>query len=288
MLKHLFFISTLFLAFISHAQHFDTLQLHYDIGVFQLDSKNKNTLDSVITNFSNNRILIYGYADYLGNENPNLLLSEQRAKTVLLYLTGKGFPEANIMQCIGSGQVKTKKSGEEGNTVNRRTDIFIIKTGSTTKREPVETIVQETPAVKTPANTTESVTRIDYNNLQVGDTINLQNIGFYPGLRLILPSSYPEVDNLIEVLKTHPTLKIRLEGHVCCCTYPDGYFENTPHWQLSVARAKELRAVLIKHGINPERLEYKGFGRTHPIVDNEQTSEQGQINRRVEIRILAK
>jgi outer membrane protein OmpA-like peptidoglycan-associated protein len=290
MLKFIFLIFSLFLAFNSQAQYFDTIQIHYTIGTSQLDNKDKHLLDSIIANFSNNRMLIYGHADYLGNEDPNLLLSEKRAKSVLQYLVANGFPETNFMQCLGAGQVTAKKSGEDGDPESRRTDIFIIKSTSvTTKIKPQKPVPKTLPPPETePANITENITAIDYDNLKVGDTINLRNIGFYPGLKIILPSSYSEVDNLIQVLKTHPTLKIRLEGHVCCCIYPDGYFENTPHWQLSVARAQELRAVLIKHGISPERLEYRGFGRTHPILDDEQTSEQGQINRRVEIRILEK
>ncbi|KAA5533585.1 OmpA family protein [Taibaiella lutea] len=292
MLKFIFLIFSLFLALNGHAQYFDTIQLHYTIGTSQLDNKDKQLLDSIIANFSNNRMLIYGHADYLGNEDPNLLLSEKRAKTVLHYLVVNGFPETNIMQCVGAGQVTAKKSGEDGDPESRRTDIFIIKSTSANTNIKPQKPLPKTSAPplldKTPANTAQNITAIDYDNLKIGDTINLKNISFYPGLKIILPASYPEVDNLIQVLKSHPTLKIRLEGHVCCCIYPDGYFENTPHWQLSVARAAELRAVLIKHGISPERLEYTGFGRTHPILDNEQTSEQGQINRRVEIRILEK
>lgn len=284
-----FIASLLFLfSFSGHAQYFDTIKLHYAIGAYQLDNKDKNTLDSVIANFSNRRMLIYGHADYLGSEDPNLLLSERRAKAVLQYLVTKSFPETNIMQCTGAGQTKEQKEGTEGDPESRRTDIFLIRSKSISTKSKAEIPVAETPVKTQSANNTRKVTQIDYTNLKVGDTINLKNISFYPGLKLILPTSYPEVDNLIQVLKTHPTLKISLEGHVCCCIYPDGYFENTGHWQLSVERAKELRAVLIKHGISPERLKYRGFGRTHPILDNEQTSEQGQINRRVEIRILEK
>lgn len=286
MRKVILAVICLFSVIHAKAQYFDTLQLHYDIGAYQLNNRDKQALDSVAANLSNSKILIYAYADYLGTENPNLLLSEKRAKTALQYLLGKGFPEKNVMQCIGSGQVAvTKENEERGDAKSRRTDIFIIKPKAAAANYQTETPIQE-PASR-PTNNS-GVTSIDFDAIKVGDTINLQNVGFYPGMKLILPSSYPEVDHLIEVLKSHPTLRIRLEGHVCCCVYPDGYFENTPHWRLSVARAKELRDVLVKHGISPERLEYTGFGRSHPILDNEQTSEQGQVNRRVEIRILAK
>lgn len=288
MFRFLLFSFLLSLTFNVRAQYFDTIEVHYGIGIYQLDNTAKHTLDSIVTHFKDRRVLIYGHADYLGNENPNLMLSEQRAQSVLQYLTGKGFPETQVMQCIGAGQLKSKGSNPkvDGNPESRNTEIFVIK------RQPVaQKATQEKKVIEVPVKTlpvAENVTQINYDNLHVGDTIKLENIGFYPGTPFIIPSSYSEVNNLYDILKSHPTLKICLEGHVCCCTYPDGYFPNTPHWILSVARAKEVRAVLIKRGISKDRLEYKGFGRTHPILDFEQTSEEGQVNRRVEIRVLEK
>jgi flagellar motor protein MotB len=70
--------------------------------------------------------------------------------------------------------------------------------------------------------------------------------------------------------------------------YPDGFFNNTPTWGLSVDRAFKVYKHLVDRGIAPERMQYEGFGRTKPIRDNEKTSEEGQVNRRVEIRILEK
>jgi len=265
------------------AQYFDTLRLYYPIGSPELDRHSRQALDSLIRYQGGRRILIYGHADYLGTENPNQLLSERRARTVLQYLVANGFKETQVMQCVGAGQLKNKSKmpGEEGNPDSRKTEIFLIKEKSQLQRAP-----EQGPPPKT---TAEHLTKkIDYKNLKVGDTLKLDNINFYAGTPIILPASYDEVDNLYEMLRSHPGLKICLEGHVCCCVYPDGYFPNTPHWALSVQRARQVRNLLVKRGIKAERLQYKGFGRTHPIVDIERTSEEGQVNRRVEIRILEK
>lgn len=290
--KKILIVFLLLFSIDSSAQFLDTIHLYYGIGDFKLDAVNKKILDSIVEKYSLRRILIYGHADYLGNEDPNQLLSDNRAKTVLRYLIDRGFPETQVMQAIGYGQtVKTKDATTgEGDPKSRRTDIFIINGGDVTaKTKPVPSPAPKPVKIAAPKPApTNAITVINYDELRVGDSINMKNIGFYPGMPTILRSSYDEVNNLYEVLAAHPTLKIRLEGHVCCCVYPDGYFEDTPNWQLSVDRARTVRNILIGRGISPDRLEYVGFGRTRPILDNEINSERGQINRRVEIRVLEK
>jgi outer membrane protein OmpA-like peptidoglycan-associated protein len=263
------------------AQYFDTLVLHYDIGAATLNGNDKMLLDSVVKNFGNKRLLIYGHADYLGTEDPNQLLSEQRAKKAAEYLVSKGFEEKRIMQCAGAGQIKGN-GDKQGDPESRRTDIFIIR------EKPGIPAPQRKPAEIRTNQTTETIADVRYEDIKVGDTIDLKNIEFITGEVIITRASYPEVDKLYRIMRDHPTLKIQLEGHVCCCIYPDGYFPDTPHWILSVERAKKIYSMLIHKGIAAERLSYKGFGRTRPIRDHEETIEQGQVNRRVEVRILAK
>jgi OmpA-OmpF porin, OOP family len=54
---------------------------------------------------------------------------------------------------------------------------------------------------------------------------------------------------------------------------------------LSQERAAAVRAWLVAHGIDAERLRPIGYGQAHPLADN--TSEAGRAeNRRVEFRIL--
>lgn len=284
------------------AQYFDTLHLHYEIGESTLHTEHTRLLDSLASYAAGQKLLIYSYADYLGTESPNQHLSDRRAFAVRDYLLGKGFPSAQIMECTGLGRVPGSGSNT-GDPASRRTDIFIRNNKASLLPPP-----SVTPAVATSAKdqtplpgngipvkeaeeeavSPSNITHIDINALQVGDTLRMANINFYPGRADALPASYPEMDNLYQVMRDNPSLKIRLEGHVCCCVYPDGFFDNTPTWGLSVDRAFMVYKFLIKKGIAPERMQYKGFGRTRPIRDNERNSEEGQVNRRVEIRILEK
>jgi outer membrane protein OmpA-like peptidoglycan-associated protein len=56
---------------------------------------------------------------------------------------------------------------------------------------------------------------------------------------------------------------------------------------LSENRAKAVFAYLIANKINPERLVYKGYGKTQPIAANT-TEEDRSKNRRTEFKIIAK
>lgn len=303
-MRHLFLLLFICCGTSATAQYFDTLHLHYKIGESTLHAEHTRLLDSLAKHAALQKLLIYSYADYLGTESPNQHLSDRRAFAVRDYLLGIGFPATQIMECTGLGQVPGSGS-TTGDPASRRTDIF-IRNNNASRLPPPPSVAP--PAVATPAKDQtplpgngipvmeaeeeaippSNITHIDINALQVGDTLRMANINFYPGRADALPASYAEMDNLYQVMRDNPSLKIRLEGHVCCCVYPDGFFDNTPTWGLSVDRAFMVYKFLIRKGIVPERMQYKGFGRTRPIRDNERNSEEGQVNRRVEIRILEK
>lgn len=276
-----------------YAQYFDTIHIRYDIGIPTLQPSDKRMLDSLVRHIRNRKLLIYSYADYLGTESPNQHLSDSRALEVKRYLLQRGIKPKQIMVCTGLGEV-SGQGGPEGNPRNRRTDIFIRKVKKppppVAKAKPSR-IKPAKPKVIMPPAKKESkpkFTKIDIKRLKVNTTIRLKHIRFYTGKAVVMPGSSGEMENLYKVMTDNPNLKIKLEGHVCCCVYPDGFFKNTPTWGLSVDRAKMIYQYLIDRGIAAERMQYEGFGRTRPIRDNERTQEEGEVNRRVEVRILAK
>jgi outer membrane protein OmpA-like peptidoglycan-associated protein len=301
MLRYL--LLSLFVALLTpcYAQYFDTIYIHYDIGIAGLQKQDKVLLDSVAQYAGARKMLIYSYADYLGSERPNQHLSDNRAIEVKNYLLKKGITPEQIMECTGLGKVEGS-GGSAGDVTYRRTDIFIRKEGSKKQVavfEKEHDVIKPQPPLRGKINqgipvpqeqegAPPKVTNIDLSTLKINETVNLKNLFFYPGRVDIITASYPELDNLYNVMYDHPKLKIRLEGHVCCCVYPDGFFKNTPTWGLSVDRAFTVYNHLIKRGIAPERMQYEGFGHTKPIRENEQTEEEGQVNRRVEVRILEK
>ena len=115
----------------------------------------------------------------------------------------------------------------------------------------------------------------------VGETLTLREIYFQYDKTILLQQSYNELQRLLRLLEANPKMRIEIGGH----TDSKGSVEYNQ--RLSEGRAKAVADYLIEHGINAKRLEFKGYGKSRPIDDND--SEEGRArNRRVEIRVLAR
>jgi OOP family OmpA-OmpF porin len=101
-------------------------------------------------------------------------------------------------------------------------------------------------------------------------------INFETGKSDIKPESQPIIDQLSEMLKQNPDLKIYIEGHT------DNIGGDKTNQPLSESRAKSVMNALISKGIEASRLKSGGWGQSKPIADN--NTEEGRAkNRRVEI-----
>lgn len=119
------------------------------------------------------------------------------------------------------------------------------------------------------------------DTLQVGTTIILHNIFFDFDKSVLLQQSYNELQNLVNILEAYPKMKIEIRGHT------DGHGSADYNQRLSENRAKAVVDYLVSRGIDPKRLQYKGFGKSKPIASN--TTEEGRArNRRVEFLILSR
>ena len=89
-------------------------------------------------------------------------------------------------------------------------------------------------------------------------------------------------------MKRYPGLKIEIQGHVNCPSSVDNCdkMEET-NLQLSIDRAEAVFKYLIKAGINPNRMTFKGFGATKMIYPDARSEDKMEKNRRVEIIVMA-
>jgi len=101
-------------------------------------------------------------------------------------------------------------------------------------------------------------------------------INFDTGKADIKPESYKIIDQIVQMMKDNPDLKISIEGHTD--NVGTAQFNQT----LSENRAKAVMNAIIAKGIDKSRLSSKGWGATKPIADNK-TEEGRAKNRRVEI-----
>lgn len=113
------------------------------------------------------------------------------------------------------------------------------------------------------------------------EMITLNNIFFPKGKAELLTSSYAELDRLVEILKTNPSMVIEVQGHT------NNIGDRTQLIDLSQRRANAVKDYLVKQGIDEKRIQTKGFGPDKPIATNS-TEEGRQKNQRVEFKIVKK
>lgn len=111
--------------------------------------------------------------------------------------------------------------------------------------------------------------------LEVGGRVAIE-VNFAVDEATILPDSEPQIDQVLELLRADPALRISIDGHT------DDTGDAAHNQRLSEARAQAVVASLVAQGIDASRLEAKGYGPAQPIADN--TSAEGRArNRRVEL-----
>lgn len=275
----------------------DTFSVFFDLNVGSLNKSAQNRIDSLIyldKLIPGSNVMIIGYADYLGSEGHNQKLSEERARNVEDYLLGYNFRKENIKICIGKGEVERNERprGLIGYPGDRKVDIAIVSKEKTVAKKAVQnTGLPKTiapPSVTRPSTPAKANVN-DIAAYNEGETMRIRNLYFLPQRHAITLESKPALDRLYEALKANPTMKIQIEGHVCCIRdYDDALDIDNNDNHLSLNRAKQVYIYLVERGISADRLKYVGFGRSKPIVAEEETEEDANANRRVEIRILEK
>jgi OOP family OmpA-OmpF porin len=105
-----------------------------------------------------------------------------------------------------------------------------------------------------------------------------QKVFFDTDKARIQPRSYGLLDEIAQVLRSRPTMTVRIEGHT------DSRGKRAHNMQLSQARAESVRQHLVGLGIDQSRLQAQGYGPDQPIETNK-TAAGREKNRRVEFFI---
>jgi outer membrane protein OmpA-like peptidoglycan-associated protein len=113
----------------------------------------------------------------------------------------------------------------------------------------------------------------------------LEEILFHPDSDEFLTEAYPVLAEFLKAMQKYSTLKIEIQGHICCSIEDSDEFTGKP---LSISRAEAVYNYLVEKGINSTRMTYKGFGSTRKRFPLEQNEHEMSMNRRVEILILEK
>jgi outer membrane protein OmpA-like peptidoglycan-associated protein len=128
-------------------------------------------------------------------------------------------------------------------------------------------------------NVGEKIIELTLSQITAGESFILENIYFEPNQYQLLPQSFTALNNLADMMKHKPTLKIEVQGHTSMNQEGESF-----NIELSQKRANAVRNYLIAKNISSERITAKGYGYHIPIYKDDSEEHQSK-NRRVEIKI---
>lgn len=117
-------------------------------------------------------------------------------------------------------------------------------------------------------------------NKEIVEKVNYaaKRILFKFGKADISPESFKTLDEVVDILKQNPELKLTIEGH----TSSDGIRE--VNMKLSQDRANTVKAYMVSKGIGESRLTAVGYGPDRPLNAGKTEAEKAK-NRRVELKV---
>jgi len=155
------------------------------------------------------------------------------------------------------------------------------------KKEPKVVAPEVKPQPDTPgvveAEEPRILSDLDLKKLEAGQTIRVKSLYFLADSSRIQRESYPVLDEIKRFLVRNPEVVIEIGGHTS--TGPSHEFCD----RLSAARAKAVTDYLLHEGVSMNQLSYKGYGKRHPIVRDDQKNYKSarKKNQRVEIKVLS-
>lgn len=281
------FIIVLFFKSATLFAQIDTLHLYYNINQKDVNL-HRQKLDSAFVADSSRieAIRIIGYADYLGSTTYNAGLSLARADNVKSYLQ-QLLPGIDISS-EGKGELASYgQTTSKGSPKDRRVDVIVLKTIPLLPMPPdTLTVINHADPVFRDTIFQAKVDRLA--TLKPGEKIDIDELLFMGGKHFLTPASYKYADILVELMKKHPKLKIKIIGHICCeYSGRDGFDFDNKKYALSKYRAEFVYNYLVKAGIEKNRMSHKGVGSSDPKIFPEVTAHDSDLNRRVEIVVVS-
>ncbi|MBF6609147.1 MAG: OmpA family protein [Flavobacterium sp.] len=260
MLRILFLNIFVFFSLTSSAQQ---LEVYFDFDKHTLNAQAMRELNAWAGKNQHVEVSkIYGYCDWKGSSSYNDTLSLKRVDEVYNFLRNSGIKVLADYEMIGFGKDFEQ---EKDQWANRK----VVVHYSDKPRTAITTIDSTSLGGK-------------IKRSKNGDKIKLENINFFNMSARVVPQSQPVLYELLCAMQENPSLKIEIQGHICCQTEGDNDLT-----YLSTQRAKIIYNYLVRKKIDRKRLSYKGYGNTQPIYPiPEKNEEERDANRRVEILIV--
>jgi outer membrane protein OmpA-like peptidoglycan-associated protein len=247
--------------------------LNFETDSYSILQKDIHVLDSLINSYNKNsieEITIVGYCDDRGSKDYNITLATNRVNSVKQVILQEISISDSLFKLHPKGELPLYSSlnKEKQRADNRRVEVMIVYKNAT----EIE---------KVNKNTIESYD-VFTDSLNVNEKLVFNNLIFYPGTHRLREVSYPVMDSIINSLMIHKKYEIEIQGHICC-NGPNkpGLDRDTGQWNLSTARAEQIKRFFVKYGLDPSRFTTVGK------MANFKTGKEDFYDRRVELHITA-
>lgn len=138
--------------------------------------------------------------------------------------------------------------------------------------------VMPSVAAPDPARLQQLLAGLQAKQTPRGIVVTFGSVVFKTNSAELSPDAMAGLDLLAGYLRDTPSSTAHVEG------YTDSSSSAGYNLGLSQRRADSLRQALVARGVDPSRIDARGYGQTAPVASND-TAEGRQMNRRVEVVI---
>jgi outer membrane protein OmpA-like peptidoglycan-associated protein/tetratricopeptide (TPR) repeat protein len=225
------------------------------------------------------------------NEDPNLkIVNYFLAGVTTTHNTNEEeviLPGANVrmfsQDSVLLGEILTGQDGKFNFRVSEEEEYFIIaeKDNYFTTRKTFSTVGKTVDKSQLTSLITNKVfeTEILLEEIILDKAFELENIYYDFDSANIRADAALELDKLVTILKDNPPIKIELSSHT------DARGEAAYNQELSKRRAESAVAYIISQGIDPSRIKARGYGESQLIIEDAETEEEHETNRRTEFKV---
>ena len=274
----------------------EQFSVYFDSNKYELSKKELVELQSWIDENKTSKIIgAYGFCDEDGSTDYNEMLASKRVDFVINTIKS---------QVQIRSDFKTRTFGKlheqlPDKAKNRKVSLFFLKEKDLDKENEIiglESKQSEEKKAKAPIvfpekiilegpNGTKKEMALDLKFMQdlsqakVGERQKLSNLNFVLNSFAVENDSRPKLYELLFVMQNNPTLKISIQGHLCCM--------KVDRQDLSTQRAKAVYKFLEYNKIDKSRMTFVGYGVSRPLFPIPEKNEaEKAANRRVEIEII--
>lgn len=227
--------------------------------------------------------------DVIAVEEPVVVAEEQPEAVAASTVTIKGTilnknTEAPVKASINIAELTADSAAFQQDVQTEENGSFAITVEQGKNYELVVDaigFIKEREKILLSNNNTDITRQILLTPIEVGATVELDNVLFDRGTANMLPGSEENLDEVVEFMNDNPNVSIEVAGHTDNQGRPD------LNLLLSKDRAQAVKTYMVNNGIDASRIEDKGYGGTKPIASNA-IEEERMKNRRVEFTIIKK